>query len=214
MSETFIQQSFIHVGESKTQKSIVSGLHRVIEMDKVIYHGFAWADDNRSIYIMSKQRASQKHDEKTRNKTDAGERPNFSEYLVMAQLSVIATTEQSNGHTLGLCGHVMRSYCAMCKAGVGMCYHRGSLLWMQLNHWGEGRPTPKPATVDFCSWVPGSKRTQRSCSVLEPTTKLNIQQLPKSTADAKLMLEKGKKRGLHEGISAVYDVYGGDNVKT
>ena len=60
---------------------------------------------------------------------------------------VESTTMESHGHTLGVVTCVMRLYCAACKAGGGMCYHRWSLLWKQHNHWGEGRPTPRPTTA-------------------------------------------------------------------
>ena len=212
MSEDFIRQSFIHVGESVTQKNIHSGLTRVLEMEKVIYHAMAWSDDGNSIYIISKQRASMKHDEATRNKTDPGERPNFAEYLVMVQISVKTTTDSTHGHTLGICTHLMRSYCAACKAGCGMCYHRGGVMWMQHLHWGEGRPTPKPATSSFCTWIPGSKGA-RSCSTIEPATKLHRLKMPRSNKEAEEKLKRGVKKNMHQGISAKYDIYGGDGSK-
>ena len=46
---------------------------------------------------------------------------------------------------------VIRSYCATCKVGDGMCYHRGLLLWIHYLYWDEERPTPKPANSSFCS---------------------------------------------------------------
>ena len=162
MTENFIHKSFIHVGNQATQKSIQSGLKKVLDMDEVIHHSMAWGNDGASIYVISKQRTSQNHDEKTRNKTKPGEKPKFREYLVIVQIAMTPTTDLSRGHTLGLCSHVMRSYCAACKAGCGMCYHRASLLWMQYLHWGEGRPTPKPSTIDFATWVPGSNAKSRS----------------------------------------------------
>ncbi len=118
-------------------------------MDNILYHAIAWADNKKSVYIISKQQSSQVRDEKTRHKTAPGEKLKLTEYLVMVQLLVQPTTVESHGHTLGCFTHVMRSYCAACKAGCGMCYHRASLLWMQYLHWGEGRPTPKPATSEF-----------------------------------------------------------------
>jgi len=213
MSEEFIQQSFVHVGDSTGQKNIWCGLWRVLEMNEVIYHANAWAEDNKSVFIISKQRASQKHDEKTRNKTKAGEGPQFAEYGVMMQVSVKPTTAASHGHTLGVLNHVMRSYCAVCKAGCGMCYHRAGLLYMQYLHWGEGRPTPKPATADFCSWIPGSKAAARKCTRLEPASHIPRQRLPSSNAEAQQKLDRGIKKCMHEGIPAKYDVYGGDESK-
>ena len=202
----------MHVGESVSQKNIVSGLTRVLEMDKVLYHANAWSDDRKSMFILSKQRTSNTRDEKTRNKTDAGEKPLLAEYLVMVQVMVRPTTQESHGHTLGHITNIMRSYCAACKAGCGMCYHRAGLLWMQHLHWGEGRPTPKPATSSFCSWVPGS-RGPRNCSTLLPAGNLMIENLPTSNAEAKQKLERGRKYNLKEGLDARYDIFGGDEKK-
>ena len=109
-----------------------------MEMEKVLYHANAWAEDGASIHILSKQRASQVRDERTRHSTPFGEKPKLAEYLVMLQVLVRSTTVKSHGHTLGVVGHVMRSYCASCKAGLGMCCHRAAALWMQRLHWGEG----------------------------------------------------------------------------
>ena len=207
MSEDFIYKSFVHVGNQTNQKSIQSGLKKILEMDAVIYHSMAWGEDGASMYVLSKQRASQNHDEKTRNKTKAGEKPNFAEYLVMVQIAIRPTTDRSNGHTLGECSHIMRSYCAACKAGCGMCYHRASLLWMQHLHWGEGRPTPRPSTIDFATWVPGSNAKSRICSTIVPASSQTIMKLPASTAEASKKLEKSNRRNVNEGISARYDIY-------
>ncbi|KAL7523537.1 hypothetical protein ACHAWF_000560, partial [Thalassiosira exigua] len=212
LQETFIHETFIHVGKNPSQKNIRSSLARVMQMDKVLYHANARSDDGKSMYIVSKHVASQNHDQKTRNKTAPGEKPLASEYLVMVQVMVQRTTVESHGHTLGIISHMMRSYCAACCAGCGMCYHRASLLWMQHLHWGEGRPTPKPATSAFCSWIPGG-RSERNCSTLEPATKLTIENLPASNAEAQAKLDRGRKYNLKEGLSASYDIYGGDKKK-
>ena len=108
LREDFIHKSFVHVGESVTQKNIWSGLRAVLEMDDILYHAVAHSEDNKSIYIVSKQRASQVRDENTRNKTGIGEKPKLAEYLVMMQLLVQPTTFKSHGHTLGLILHVMQ----------------------------------------------------------------------------------------------------------
>ena len=212
MEEAFINKSFVHVGNSTSQKNITSGLTRVLEMNDRLYHGVAWADDGKSIYIMSKQRASQKHDETTRQKTAVGERPLLQEYLVMCQVAVQPTTNALDGHTLGRCTHVMRSYCAACKAGCGMCYHRAGLCWMQHLHWGEGRPTPRPSTVSYAPWIPGS-RAKRECSTIVPAAELHIERLPRSNQEAKEREERGTKKNIHSGIAARYDVHGGDEKK-
>ena len=124
----------MHVGESVVAKSIPLLLAKVLETEKVIYHAILWAVDRKFIYILLKQRALQVQDKKTRNKTAVGEKPKLAEYLVMVQILVFPTTMGLHGHTLGITGHVMRSYCAACNAGLGMCYHCGALLWMQDLH--------------------------------------------------------------------------------
>ena len=146
-------------------------------------------------------------DEKTRHKTPAGEKPKLAKYLVMVQVSVMPSTIESHGHTLGAIDRVMRSYCASCKAGCGMCYHRGAALWMQHLHWGKGRPTEKPATASFCSWVPGC-RGKRSCSTVEPATSLVIENLPRSNDEAQQKLDRDRQMNTKEGLSARYDVLG------
>ena len=121
---------------------------KVLEADSILYHGVA-SKESGSIYIVLKQRASQVRNEKTHNQTAFDEKPKLAEYSVMMQLMVEPTTMESHGHTLGVVTRVVRSHCVACKAGGDMCYHKSSLLWMQYNHWGEGRPTPKPATSPF-----------------------------------------------------------------
>ena len=192
----------------RSRKNIRDGLHKVLESEEVIYHGVA-SEDSRSIYILSKQRASMTRDQATRNKTGYGEKPKLAEYLVAMQLMVEPTCVASHGHNLGIVTHIMRSYCVSCKAGSGMCYHRAALLWMQYNHWGEGRPTPKPATSAFCSWVPGS-RARRTCSTVLPAAKQMIERLPRSEAEAKEKLERDRQYNLKLGVDARYDVFGGD----
>ncbi|KAL7525604.1 hypothetical protein ACHAWF_004185 [Thalassiosira exigua] len=107
LQETFIHQTFIHVGENPSQKNIRSSLARVMQMNNVLYHANARSDDRKPMYIVSKQVASQNHDQKTRNKTAPGEKPLTSEYLVMMQVMVQATTVESHGHTLGIISHMM-----------------------------------------------------------------------------------------------------------
>jgi hypothetical protein len=51
---------------------------------------------------------------------------------------------------------------------------------MQLLHWGEGRPTPKPSTVDFCPLITGSS-CKRECSTLLPAARNSIMQQPQKT---------------------------------
>ena len=209
LKEDFIRKAFAHIGESTTQKNIADGCRQVIQMDGVIYHAVATAEDGKSIYILSKQRASQTHDESTRNKTTHGERPKFAEYLVMMQVAVAETTYSTHGHDLGICTHVMRAYCGQCTAGCGMCKHKSSALWMQHCHWGEGRPTEQPATSKLCSWVPGG-RGARVCTTLLPACNTHMERLPGSNEEAQQKLDRGTKKNVHAGIPARYDVFNGD----
>lgn len=209
VTEDFIYSTFIHVGLNPKQKGIVDGLKRVLDMDNILYHGIAWSESGDSIYIISKQRASMLRDEKTRKLTAVGEKPMLNEYLVLAHVRVKATDDGSHGHSLGECTHLMRSYCVGCKAGGGMCYHRAGLLWMQMLHWGEGRPTPKPATSDFCKWIPGSNG-KRSCKTTMPASASVRMKLPESNKDAERKIKRGQKRNIWEGVPARYDVFGGD----
>ena len=69
MPESFIQQPVVHVGESTTQQHLASLLTLAMEMEKVLYHASTWAEDGDSSHILSKQRASQVHNERTRHST-------------------------------------------------------------------------------------------------------------------------------------------------
>jgi len=51
-------------------------------------------------------------------KTEAGKNSLFVGYLIMVQVMVAPTTDASHGHSLANCIHVVRSYCAACKAAV------------------------------------------------------------------------------------------------
>ena len=132
----------------------------------------------------------------------------------MMQFMIEPATMESHGHTLGVVSSVMRSYCAACKAGGSMCYHRSSLLWMQYNHWGKRRHTPKPATSAFCSWIPGSGgHSKRTFSTIVPAGKLIIEKLPCSETETNSKLERGRNLNLKEGADALYGVFGGDRNK-
>eukprot|EP00984_Skeletonema_dohrnii_P032075 scaffold25492_cov80-Skeletonema_dohrnii-CCMP3373.AAC.2 len=209
LKETFMWETFAHVGDSTNQKTIRAGLMKVLDMQEKIYHAIVMAEDGKSMYIISKQHASQTHDEKTRKQTPAGERPLRAEYLVMMHLAILPTTHASHGHTLGLCLRVMRSYCGLCKAGCGMCIHRAGCLWMQHLHWGEGRPTPKPSTAEFCTWLPGSN-CDRTVTTLLPAARTSIMQLPGSNEEAKRKHEHGHTKTGHVGETARYDWHGGN----
>ena len=76
MEEDFIVSAFAHVGDSSSQKNITRGLERCLQANSLLYHAIAWAPDKNSIYLISKQRASQARDEKTSTPT---EKDNFEE---------------------------------------------------------------------------------------------------------------------------------------
>lgn len=83
---------------------------------------------------------------------------------------------------------------------------------MQHLHWGEGRQCEKPSTAAWCPWVKGA-RAKRVCSNVVPASNTHIERLPGSNAEAKKKLESGKKRNMHDGIPAKYDVFGGNESK-
>ncbi|KAL7516467.1 hypothetical protein ACHAWF_000056 [Thalassiosira exigua] len=83
---------------------------------------------------------------------------------------------------------------------------------MQHLHWGQGRPTPKPATASFFSWIPGS-RSERNCSTFEPASKVTIENIPTSNAEAQAKLDHGRRYNFKEGLSVSYDIFGGDKKK-
>ena len=85
-------------------------------------------------------------------------------------------------------------------------------MWMQHLHWGEGRPTPKPATASFCSWLPGS-RAKRTCRTVSPASNLHVEKLPHSNEEAKAKNDRDRQYNLREGVDARYDIFGGDTKK-
>lgn len=90
-----------------------------------------------------------------------------------------------------------------------MCHHKSACLWTQLLHWGEGRPTPKPPTSDYCPWVPGSN-CKRECSTLLSAAMNTVQKLPKTSSEAKKRQESGKERTCHHEETARYDWHNND----
>ena len=207
MKEDFVLKCYSHIGQKDDQRAIELSRHQVMEMDEVVYHGYCWAEDGDSIYILSKQKASMKHDEAKPDSTR--EKPEFNDYLVMVQIATNATTYELHGHDLGECAHIMRSYCAYCKAGCGMCRHRAALLWMQHLHWSEHRPMAieRPPTSDFCSWIPGSQCSKRAASVNEPAKKCFRISLPSTNDEARKKLEVGRQRSCQKGVPAEYQLH-------
>ena len=57
------------------------------------------------------------------------------------------------------------------------------------------------------TWVPGS-RSKRKCSMIEPTSKLFIEKLPRSNAKARSKLDNARQNNMWEGLDARYDVFG------
>ena len=148
---------------------------------------------------MSKQRALQAHDQSSCQKTASGKKPLLNEYLVFMHVAIMPTTYESHGHKLGYCLYVIRSYCAACKAGCGLCTHFTGCLYMQYLHWGKGRPTPMPPTAKFCSWIPGM-RPKREVSMIKPASNTHIEKLPRSEAEAQLKNERGDLRQIWKRV--------------
>ena len=76
MEEDFIVSAFAHIEDSSSQKNITRGLEPCLQANSLLYHVIAWAPDKKSIYLISKQLASQARDEKTSTPT---EKDNFEE---------------------------------------------------------------------------------------------------------------------------------------
>ncbi len=74
----------------------------------------------------------------------AGEKPLWKEYMTALKGVAENTTMEQYGHNLGLLTMVVDSVCMLCKGGGGgMCLHCSQSLFMQLQHWAEGRPVEK-----------------------------------------------------------------------
>ena len=207
MKDDFVTKAYSHIGAKDDQRAIALSRKQVMEMDERVYHAYCKADDEHSIFILSKQKATMKTDESKRN--SSGDKPDLNDYLIMVQIAIHPTSYELHGHDLGECSHLMRSYCAKCKAGCGMCRHRAALLWMQHLHWSENRPTAieKPPTSDFCSWFPGSKCDKRSASVQEPSAKCFRIQLPSTDEEARIKLADGRNRNCQKGVPARFQVH-------
>ena len=101
-----------------------------------------------------------KMDEKTRNCTDEGERPDKAEYLVLLDLVYKLTEMMENGHDLGVFVKLRSSFCTACVASQGLCCHRAARLWYEFHHWTEDRlGIDRPCTLGICGWAPGGKVT-------------------------------------------------------
>jgi len=143
LTSAVIQRTFVHAGYSKQEKKLGTAYQRALDTSELTYHANADVIDKeanvRYLYIISKAKASYRKAEKTRKKTDAGEKPLSIEYLNLLRCIVEPTTESSHGHTLGIVTCVDMAYCFFCKAGgTGRCLHISESLFIQLLHWGPG----------------------------------------------------------------------------
>jgi hypothetical protein len=199
-----IYKKFGYIGESITQKNIGTALSRVLGMTKLIFHAIAPSTDKKKFYVLSKQEASMCKDDKTRNKVQHGERPEFKQYVVFMVLEV-EPTEQKDGHTLGRIVDVKIAYCPYCTAGLGNCYHCVKALWLQYHHWGEGRKTDKPVTMDFCVWL---KSTQEAYNSKNAIWEVRPTRLPTSLEEASRRAKNVVYRNCSAGVSSRYDPWG------
>jgi hypothetical protein len=135
------------------------------------------------------------------------------EYLTVIKLFAEDTTIERDNHTLGLITAPVASWCLLCTAGgSGMCIHCSQSLYIQYHHWTEGRPTPKPATSEWCRWMqPGSTDVP---STTKPAWQLKCQKLPTSTKEAVYRKQLTKtERNSTEGLSGRFNVFGENKAK-
>jgi hypothetical protein len=143
-------------------------------------------------------------DGKTRNKGEHGERPDFQQYLVFLVLELEPTKQAEAGHTLGRVVSVLHAYCAYCTAGLGNCYHCVKALWLQYHHWGEGRTTPRPVTMDFCVWLDNNRHTYNSKN---PIWESRPKRLPTTIEEAERRANNKVYRNSTAGVSGRFDPY-------
>ena len=209
LSESLIQKTFVHIGNSDAQKNLQSSLKRVQEMNTRLYHGMARHPDKKHVMTISMQRASQSHEKKKKKKdSDVGEKGDFKQYMVVTKYRVEATTVESHGHTLGEFVRVVESFCVGCTAGRGGCYHQACSMYTQLHHWGEERQTAKPSTIDKCPWVKGSKAKRRCDAIAGPLTDLMIENLSGTSQRAACRAQRSRQKNIHLGLAAVMDPFG------
>jgi 5'-3' exonuclease len=150
-----IQRLYCHLGGGDEKKAMKESFSKFVDQDGVIYHAMGILDG--SIIIVSKQRASLVKDESTRKTTGEGEKPLAKEYMSFVELFTRPTTVSDDGHELGIVTGIGRTWCPCC-AGRACCVHLGMAIWSHLHHWAPDRPTDKPVTSSFCSWISGSKK--------------------------------------------------------
>jgi hypothetical protein len=209
-----IQSFFVHVGYSTSQKTLGISFARSLDFDQVMYHAIAEATlgSTRYLYMLTKVEASFATDPSTKQKTPAGERPLRQEYLTILKMQVINTSVHDHGHTLGLVGSLLDAFCSVCTAGgSGLCLHTAEACWVQFHHWIEGRPTERPSTIDICEFT--NKGKANTSSLMRPVTEMKCIKKPKSIEEANYRKERNAKRNATEGLSAQFDVFGGDKEK-
>ena len=140
-----------------------------------------------------------------------GKKSQLVGYLVMVQIFVCPVPIKLHSHMIDLVIHNICLHCAACKAGISICYYRQVLTWVRHLYWDKWRPKPNPATLVFCSWLPGSASKQH-CSTVEPASKLVIEK----TAAIK---RRGTNRNwprqvynLMEGLGMCYNMLCGEHV--
>jgi hypothetical protein len=205
---------FAHIGFSKQQKNVRKSFQRSLDLEAsdLIYHAVARHQTDRgdNLYLISKQQASYDKDEKTRKKTPIGEKPMPSTYLALIEYALRPTTVDKEGHLNGCVTHIVRAFCALCKAGGGgSCIHIAQASWVQ-HHLSNQRRSDKGSTCDLCSFL---QRTKRKASVTQPASNLQCIKLPESHEEAEYRAKRGGKRNSTVGLNAQYDVFNGNERK-
>ena len=129
-----------------------------------------------------------------------------AEYPVILELRYEATSHLDCTHNLGVFVEVLRSYCAQCVAGAGLCRHKAERLWFQYHHWTDERHgIDMPSTIKACAWASGGKALTS-----DVRAKIYQQQTVKfeRTIDAQEeKMKRGAKRDCTEGQSSDYSYY-------
>lgn len=206
LKEGLIYKTFGHIGSSRNEKNTGDALARCLYTKEATFHAIAFVPDTDRCIILSKAIASMKTDEKTRNQTDDGEMCKRAEYPVILELRYEATSHLDCTHNLGVFVEVLRSYCAQCVAGAGLCRHKAERLWFQYHHWTDERHgIDMPSTIKACAWASGGKALTS-----DVRAKIYQQQTVKfeRTIDAQEeKMKRGAKRDCTEGQSSDYSYY-------
>jgi hypothetical protein len=206
LRDTFIIREAAHIGSSIKSKNIGDALARCWYDKTTTYHAVAFVPNAKKVIILSKCHASMATDDKARKNADKGEMAAKKEYLLMMELYYNETSEEQDGHALGIFTRMGRSYCTNCTAGQGACRHRSERLWFQYHHWTEERlGIDRPSTLGVCSWHPGGKALNS-----DVRQKIYEQQCVKHERTINDQVEKinrGVKRNCTEGVSCDYQIH-------